>query len=56
MNEFIVAEDRKLTPQQVVMGVMGISLEQLINEIRENRDGRFDCLYTCPTVQKDKAC
>ncbi len=45
MNEFIVAPDRKLTPQQTVMGVLGISLEQFINEIRENRDGRYDCLY-----------
>lgn len=45
MNEFLVAKDRKLTPQQMTVGVMGISLEQLINEIRENRDGRFDCLY-----------
>lgn len=45
MNEFLVAEDRKLTPQQMVIGVMGISLDELINAIRENRDGRFDCLY-----------
>ena len=45
MNEFLVAEGTKLTPQQTVVGVMGISLEQLINEIRENRNGRFDCLY-----------
>ena len=45
MNQFLVAEGRTLTPQQTVMGVMGISLEQLINEIRENKDGRFDCLY-----------
>lgn len=45
MNQFLVAEDRKLTHQQVVMGVMGISLEQLINDIRENRDGRYDFLY-----------
>lgn len=45
MNEFLVAEGRKLTPQQMAVGVMGISLEQLINEILENRDGRFDCLF-----------
>lgn len=45
MNEFIVAENRKMTHEQVVMGTMGISLEQLINEIRENRDGRYDHLY-----------
>ena len=45
MNEFLVAEGRKLTPQQMAVGVMGISLEQLINEILENRDGQFDCLF-----------
>lgn len=45
MNEFLVPENRKLTPQQIVMGTMGISLEQLINDIRENRNGRYDCLY-----------
>lgn len=45
MNEFIVAADRKLTPQQIVVGVMGISLDELVNAILENRDGRFDCLY-----------
>ena len=40
-----LTEGRKLTPQQMAVGVMGISLEQLINEILENRDGRFDCLF-----------
>lgn len=29
----------------MVVGVMGISMEQLIDMIRENRDGRFDCLF-----------
>lgn len=45
MNQFIVTEGQILTPQQIVMGTMGISLEQLINDIRENRNGRYDCLY-----------
>ena len=45
MNEFIVAEHRKMTPDQVVRGTMGISLEQLINDIRENRDGLYDSLF-----------
>ena len=45
MNQFIVAEGHTLTPQQVVMGIMGISREQLINDIRENKAGRYDCLY-----------
>ena len=46
MNEFIVADNRHLTHEQIVMGTMGISLEQLIDEIRENKDGRFDSLFT----------
>ena len=45
MNQFLVDKNRNITPQQIVVGVMGISLEQLINDIRENRDGRYDCLY-----------
>lgn len=51
MNEFKVEPGRKLTPQQIVMGTLGISIEQLINEIRENRDGRFDCLYKKEVTQ-----
>lgn len=45
MNEFVVEHKRALTPQQMVKGVMGISMEDLINAIRENRDGQFDNLY-----------
>ena len=45
MNEFVVDKTAKLTPQQVVMGTMGISLNQLIAAIRENRGGQFDRLY-----------
>lgn len=52
MNEFIVAESRTLTHQQIVMGVMGISLEQLIIDIQENRGGRFDCLYKKNTKEE----
>lgn len=45
MNQFVVNENRTLTHDQVVHGVMGISLEQLIAAIQENRDGKFDCLF-----------
>lgn len=45
MNEFIVPENRQLTYEQLTMGTMGISLEQLINDIRENRDGLYDSLF-----------
>lgn len=45
MNEFIVEKKRVLTPQQQVVGVLGISLDELINAIRENRDGQYDHLF-----------
>lgn len=45
MNEFIVEKKRVLTPQQQVVGVLGISLDELINAIRENRDGKYDHLF-----------
>lgn len=45
MNEFIVEPNRKLTPQQQVMGVLGVSLDDLVNAIRENRDGQYDHLF-----------
>lgn len=45
MNEFIVEKQRVLTPDQMVRGVMGISLDKLIEAIRENRDGQYDHLY-----------
>lgn len=45
MNEFIVEPGRKLTPQQTVAGVMGITLDDLVAAIQENRDGQFDRLF-----------
>lgn len=45
MNEFIIEKQRVLTPQQQVVGVLGISLDELINAIRENRDGQYDHLF-----------
>lgn len=45
MNEFIVTGKPAQTPQEQVVGVMGISLDALINAIRENRDGQYDHLF-----------
>lgn len=46
MNEFkLEPREKPLTHDQVVLGIMGVSLADLINAIRENRDGAFDCLY-----------
>ena len=33
---------------------MGISLNDLVNAIRENRDGVFDCLYKQPKQEGGK--
>lgn len=51
MNEFIIEKQRVLTPQQQVVGVLGISLDELMNAIRENRDGQYDHLFK-PTTQE----
>ena len=44
-NTFVIHRTSPLPPEKMVPGIMGISLEQLINEIRENRDGKYDRLY-----------
>lgn len=44
MNEFVV-EKKPLNPGQVVAGVLGVSLDDLITAIRENRGGQYDHLY-----------
>lgn len=54
MNKFVVDKSIKLTPQQMVPGIMGISVEQLINMIKENRDGQFDQLYKKPIKAGEK--
>ena len=49
MNEFkLEPREKQLTNNQVVLGIMGVSMTDLINAIRENRDGAFDCLYKQP--------
>ena len=45
MNEFIVTEKPAQTPQEQGVGGLGISLDELINAIRENRDGQYDHLF-----------
>lgn len=51
MNEFVIEKQRVLTPQQQVVGVLGISLDELINAIRENRDGQYDHLFKPQTQE-----
>ena len=51
MNEFVIEKQRVLTPQQQVEGVLGISLDELINAIRENRDGQYDHLFKPATKE-----
>lgn len=45
MNEFVAEPGRKLTPQQTVVGVLGITLDDLVAAIQENRDGQYDHLF-----------
>lgn len=45
MNEFVVEQKKPLNPGQVVLCVLGVSLDDLITAIRENRGGQYDHLY-----------
>lgn len=54
MNEFVIEKQRVLTPQQQVVGVLGISLDELINAIRENRDGQYDHLFKTAPAEAAK--
>ena len=35
-----------LTPDTLVRALFGMPLDRLAREIRENRDGKYDCLYS----------
>lgn len=35
----------KVSPEMLVMGLFGVSLDQLINNIRVNKDGEYDSIY-----------
>ncbi len=37
--------ERRKTPDEVVRGILGISVKQLIKDIQVNKDGRYDSLY-----------
>lgn len=55
MNEFKTEQREKpMTHDEVVLGIMGINLNDLVNAIRENRDGVFDCLYKQPKQEGGK--
>ena len=55
MNEFETEQREKpMTHDEVVLGIMGINLNDLVNAIRENRDGVFDCLYKQPKQEGGK--
>lgn len=43
---FIINDtSQKKTPDEVVRGILGISVTQLIKDIQINKDGRYDSLY-----------
>ena len=45
MNELVVKQQKPLTPSQIVASVMGMSMDELITKIRENRGGQYNHLY-----------
>ena len=45
MNKFIIHSTPKLSPDETVRMSMGISIEELIEAIKENRNGEYDQLY-----------
>lgn len=50
MNEFYVAPDFYPTEDDIVRSCLGISLDQLVMDIIENRDGIYDGLYQQATT------
>lgn len=50
MNEFYVAPDFHPTEDDIVRSCLGISLDQLVMDIIENRDGKYDSLYQQATT------
>lgn len=45
-GEIIIDKDAKpFTPEVAVRCVFGISLQEIVKEIRENRGGKYDGLY-----------
>lgn len=38
--------DRPLSPDEIVRGIFGVSLDALVKEIVINQDGKYDCLYS----------
>lgn len=42
----IIHKDVPATPDDIVRGIFGISLNQLVKDIQTNADGRYDSLYT----------
>lgn len=45
MNEFVVKQKKPLAPAQIVASVTGMSMDELITKIRENRGGQYNHLY-----------
>ena len=50
MNEFYVEPDFHPTVDDIVHSCLGISLDQLVMDIIENRDGKYDSLYQQATT------
>ena len=44
--EFVICDTEKtMRPEEVVRGIFGIGIQQLIKDIQLNKDGKYDALY-----------
>lgn len=41
----VVDENKVITKEQLIFGLFGISLDQLIEDIYANKDGKYDDVY-----------
>lgn len=47
--EFVICDTEKtMEPEEIVRGIFGISIQQLIKDIQLNKDGKYDALYITP--------
>lgn len=45
MNKFVIHSTPRLSPDETVRMSMGVGIEELIEAIKENRNGEYDRLY-----------
>lgn len=48
--EFVQVPDK--SPEDMVRGILGISLEEFIYDVRKNENGKYDFLYELENMKK----